>query len=545
MAIVTPNSQFIMCKSPLARGYLHTLTFGSKTEQLNYFTSLPSRYLAKSDWSYIRKNGFVRANIVADQLYQYNYCLYQNKEYGDKWFYAFVTRIEYVNETCSYVYIETDIWQSWQFDIEWRNCYVEREHVSNDTVGNHTVPEPVSFSSDYYDFIQVSMSGTDELSGDVCYGIASSVTLATGAKDAVRNIVSGCPQACYLYGFKDYTSFNNAINKFYSDATVYGDDPIVYTFTYPAEYHNGLNPESDGKLGYTATPVMRTWTRTKSSITNTITATYKNNKCATFPFLSFEVMLPTQTIDYRVESFTGDTIRFTGTLGVSANTTVGFTSNYEDENLKFELSDYPQAPFKSSLTGQWEANMLNLKLGTLLNIGSTALGTNSIPSSVSYGEPQELSPSSVYQQPTFDTSGSGMIANKVTNVAGSIYNGASAKINMEMQQQRQTPTANGYTNTWTTLVTKRNRPIFGYSYLKPEIMQTLDEFFTMYGYQVNRVKTPAHNNRPGFNYIKCSNAEMGGNMPQEDLDVINSTLNRGITLWHTTSGFMNYGINNK
>lgn len=546
MAIITPDSQFVLLSSPLSRGYLHTLTFPSKDAQHNYFAGLPSRYSDKDDWSYIRKDGVVRINLVLDDVVKYNYCMYKNTSYGNKWFYAFITDVVYKNEHCTDVYIATDEWQTWQFDIDWKQCYVEREHVSDDTVGKHTVPEPITFSDDYYEYTTITPGAeSPQLSGDICYGIASSVTLATGAKDAVRNIVSGCPQACYLYGFTSYTAFNNAINKFYSDATIYGDDPIVFTFTYPSEFSLALHPETDGKLGHTPDPLHIDISFSRSDIVGKVTSKVKNNKCATFPYMMLNTLLPTGTIDWRLESFKSNTIKFTGYLAVSANTTLAFIPNYEDENLKFEISEYPQAPFKSSLTGQWEANMLNLKVGTLLNLGQTAFGGNSIPSTVNYGSPEKVSPSVAYQQPHFDTGGAGVVANSLMSVGGTLMSGASSKINMEMQQQRQTPKAQGYSNTWSTLVSKRNRVIFGYSKLKDEILTVLDDYFTMYGYQVNRVKVPAHNNRPGWNYIKCANANMTGTIPQSALDAINMSLNRGITLWHTTSGFMDYSGNNK
>ena len=41
----------------------------------------------------------------------------------------------------SYVEIETDVWQSWMFDITFKNSFIEREHVNDDTFGLHTVPE--------------------------------------------------------------------------------------------------------------------------------------------------------------------------------------------------------------------------------------------------------------------------------------------------------------------------------------------------------------------------------------------------------------------
>ena len=49
--------------------------------------------------------------------------------------------MEYVNENCTDIFIETDVMQTWLYNIVWNRCFVEREHVNDDTIGNHTVPE--------------------------------------------------------------------------------------------------------------------------------------------------------------------------------------------------------------------------------------------------------------------------------------------------------------------------------------------------------------------------------------------------------------------
>ena len=61
--------------------------------------------------------------------------MYQNESYSDKWFYAFITKMEYVNNGMTRIEIITDVWQTWQFDIEFKESFIEREmiNVSDDT----------------------------------------------------------------------------------------------------------------------------------------------------------------------------------------------------------------------------------------------------------------------------------------------------------------------------------------------------------------------------------------------------------------------------
>ena len=65
--------------------------------------------------------------------------------------------MEYVNDNMTDIYIKLDVFQTYQFDFYYYNSYVEREHVNNDTAGNHTVPEGLETGEyyvntyDYYD----------------------------------------------------------------------------------------------------------------------------------------------------------------------------------------------------------------------------------------------------------------------------------------------------------------------------------------------------------------------------------------------------------
>ena len=59
--------------------------------------------------------------------------------------------IEYVNNVTADVYYEIDSIQSWLKDITFSMCFVEREHMSDDTIGKHTVPEQVEIGSYVFD----------------------------------------------------------------------------------------------------------------------------------------------------------------------------------------------------------------------------------------------------------------------------------------------------------------------------------------------------------------------------------------------------------
>lgn len=60
----------------------------------------------------------------------YNYVMYQNSNYSDKWFYAFIVNMRYENDSTTYITIATDVWQTWQFDLTFKPSFVEREMIN-------------------------------------------------------------------------------------------------------------------------------------------------------------------------------------------------------------------------------------------------------------------------------------------------------------------------------------------------------------------------------------------------------------------------------
>lgn len=125
--IVAPNTTLRLLKCPLTIDNKNQLTFINQTSQYNYFNSLP--HIEIDNCTYQRKDNVIKYPGKFDDLIYYNYVMYKNINHGNKWFYAFITNIEYVNENMTNVYITTDVWQTWQFDIIFKKSFVEREMI--------------------------------------------------------------------------------------------------------------------------------------------------------------------------------------------------------------------------------------------------------------------------------------------------------------------------------------------------------------------------------------------------------------------------------
>ena len=77
-------------------------------------------------------------------------------------------------------------------------------------------------------------------------------------------------------------------------------------------------------------------------------------------------------------------------------------------------------------------------------------------------------------------------------------------------------------------------------------MQIIDDYFSRYGYQINRVKLPNITGRTYWNYIEIgSNEEIGnGSVPANFMSTINNACKKGVTIWHNHANVGNFSLNN-
>ena len=108
--VIQPQTVFEVLKDvPLTSTYQHTILFDSLTDQDTYFNSKVKKRF--TDFTYVRQNKNVRLPIISDTIYECNYCRFKNVGYGDKWFYGFITSIQYVNNEVTEVGFTIDDFQ--------------------------------------------------------------------------------------------------------------------------------------------------------------------------------------------------------------------------------------------------------------------------------------------------------------------------------------------------------------------------------------------------------------------------------------------------
>ena len=143
MAYIQPHSNIYVLKDvPLNPSYDDTFTFKNKEEQYNYFINKVKFELV--NYSIVReRTNALRVEGDIGEYYDVNYLMFQNDNFSDKWFYAFIVDVQYINPNTTLIVFQLDVMQSWMFDYTILPSLVEREHVYDDSLYANLIPEGI------------------------------------------------------------------------------------------------------------------------------------------------------------------------------------------------------------------------------------------------------------------------------------------------------------------------------------------------------------------------------------------------------------------
>lgn len=77
-----------------------------------------------------------------------------------------------------------------------------------------------------------------------------------------------------------------------------------------------------------------------------------------------------------------------------------------------------------------------------------------------------------------------------------------------------------------------------------EYIRLIDNYFDKFGYAINNFKPINYNNRSNFDYIETSQILVDGDVPEDDMNVIKNIFNSGVRIWHNTTNFLNFNVDN-
>lgn len=547
---VTPSTNIKLLKCPLELDNKNQITFASKQAQFNYFNSLPNREI---DYvSYQRKDNYIAFPEHIDNLLDYNYVMYQNENYNDKWFYAYITNMEYENDGTTNIYITTDVFQTWQFDFTWKQSFVEREMiaVANDSVRANQVPENfetgdpvmvqqfrvpelaplnmIAYAGDEIKIEDVGTPTTWHSTGQSLNGIFSALAFI-GAKDEELTEI--------LLEFKQDTRQDNILSIFTVpilaapiciDNNITGQDYYCLAADYTApDYNFELTGIAETIDGYTP----------------------RNKKMLQYPY-RYIGFCPSSGAPktYKFEDFDdGFNPSFNIKSEINVNPQVCFIPKHH-RGRPMDIADfgtmtgYPTISWSKDFFNSWIAQnheSLNLEYQKEYfeyKNNRTEAGFNLVGNMISAISSGEYS----------KAFSGGYSSGKEIGLNEANHEFNQKQLVAQVKQAKILPDSGTLGNSANTMLGygASDTPFFVFN-IKRQFAERIDKFWDLYGYQTNQIKIPNTNNRPNWNYVKTEGANIVGTFNQEDLQTLKSIFDNGVTLWHNTATFLDYSQNNR
>lgn len=518
---VEPDSRIVLLtECPLDPHYRNTIYWKNKGEQSTYFLGLQKRSFYRQSYQSVTK-GVVRIGDRFDDIYDVNYMMFQNTHYGDKWWYAFVTKLEYVSDAMTNVYFEIDVMQTWFFDYSLQHCYIAREHTNTDPLFGNLLPEPVELG----EYTPVTYETVGPSAKYECCVVMQIVDTGESTTEGVlvNRVYNGCEY--WIFRFNDVSGINNKISQY-----VQKPDAIVAMFMCPIMAF-GYDSMNDIVLGGQA------WTDGQSVVAQWINVTmagltedskldgYKprNKKLLSYPYTYFGLDNGSGSsliLRYELSDYVNHLIqlRITGNMLQPVQLKVE-PVNYKNSGSNalhteyLTLQEYPMCSWSTDAYKAWVAqNSVPLQLQT------ASRAVNTITSVVS--NPVGAIGSA------FDMVTDLMSKNYTASIQADIVKGNATAGNVNCANNVQR--------------------FYGgqYSILYQQAAM-IDNFFDVYGYTVNRVDVPIRlNNRPYWKYTKTIGCAIKGSLPADDEQKICEIFDKGITFWRYPYYVGDYSLDN-
>lgn len=545
---VTPQTIVYLCHVPLEIDQKNQLDFASASAQYTYFYG--ARVKTYTSFTYQRKDNILRVPDEVDKLHNCNYVMYQNADFdATKWFYAFIESREYVNPNCTALKLKTDVWQTWYFEKTMKRSFVAREHVADDSLYHHILPEPITVGEYNYSLYAEKVYQTGRPSETInttwiycAYAIPPSGEdqirpgflnpLTQSYEDMTDKISIGhIKSSGYLFGSENITYFKDMVEQL-----VHDNYEIIYTITLPSSAANAFDAVKFGSGTFDPTIVynFKIYSDVYSDTnfgqfavtTNIIGShTVRNNKLNCYPYracvLTDDV---SQTIELKYElmgNTSGNVNRFTITYCIGSDPAItcypnGYNGKSKDLSKAVTLSSLPPVPYNINAYTQYIARHKS-QFETSLFSDALSVAGGAL---------------------------SGAMSGNGFALAGTMLNYMSGLAAYE-DMQRAPGTTRGVPSGTSKFTFSALRFRVYDKYPAADYLEELDNFFDFYGYNVSTVKVPQWNSRTYWNYVETKEVNIDGNIPQEDMQELKSIFNNGVTVWHNPQYWCDYSQDNR
>ena len=540
------NSQIILVKDiNIDKNYVNVLNY---TESQMLALCQANAVASANNYSFLRPTGTIFAGFTYSQCLQANYIAFQNPDYDNKWFFAWIDDVIYKSDKNSEIKFTIDAWSTW-FD-KWtpKTCFINRQHTNDDTIGANTIPENL----DVGEVIEESQTE------DASYGNEFGYWIAVASNWKIKDNSTGFEILESDKGtqFAGITVHNNTVfgtQLFFINIQNLTDFRNLYLLIARTNMDGHVQDiqnifivpdiaitvasltEHTAKMGddltfnfYTMSfnTDIEKFNTTIEKLHSYYDYTPKNNKCFVYPYNYLFVSNNQGSNNiYKYEDFTSQDCVFENQFSLA----VGCSGRIVPKNYKrmptnddeaLPLGKYPTCAWSSDAFTNWlTQNSVNLATNLAMVAGGIALSVATMGTAT---------PAVV----------GGLALSTAGNIAGTIgqFNQASLLPNISGGQ------ATG------DVVWSANRNLFTFRQMrvKTEYLRIIDDYFTRFGYAVKRLEMPNITGRQYWNYVEIGNSEeIGfGDVPSKYMEIINNACRRGVTIWHNHANVGNYSLNN-
>lgn len=491
---ITPNTIVKLYSGiPCDPTYQNVLYWDNVNQQNNFFANIVP-VATYTDFQFVDGTRELRIKRQMENCYNINYVAYQNHRYGNKWFYAFVRDMEYASPESTKLYLEQDIWATWQFDLTFNKSFVERECVSNDTIGLHTVPENLETGP----YVTTAQSGLD-FNYNMVTVYSTNPLDDSWQPSYPLGETPAAPLSIPIYN-KDYAlsdwqqivgDLENFVAGGKADAII-----SIVVRAHPSPRNPTTFPNLN--LNYTA----------------------RNNKLYTYPYVCAVAYSPGQVLELRYELWANKQFYFS-TDGGPNQRWIFMPMNYAGqtfgEDNQITISSTMPIPWISNYYQNWSAqnraqNIMGIAGGVVDVIGGAVAATNGA-----------------------EVAGVGAITSGFKQIGNTLATMYKAQIMPDVMHGT-------FENTTMNILNGYPAINFLCKAIRPEYAKIIDDYFSMYGYKVARVKDLEFHSRQNWNFVKTIGCNVIGECPAPIIDKVKQIFDNGVTLWHT--GNFDYGALN-
>lgn len=527
MALTTPNSTVKLLKGvKLDNTYQNTIYFANTSDQFNYFNSKVKHTL--TDYTYIRQNAGIRVELRPEQCFDCNYLMFQNTNFSPaKWFYAFITNVEYVDNGCCEISFELDVFQTWFVDGGSINYgYIERQHAMSDSKWEHKLPEPFPLGDTRY-------GGTEKADtfGEQWYIIKSpkGIDPGTGPKAGAYTSerVNGTMYGCHIYLAKNKSELKELIDACQSVA----DENVSSIQVIYSKFGEKLSLSTIKSVTNENYNTFYEWVTNfdHSDINGYVP---RNNKCFNYPYYCMYLSNQqgkTATYDFGLfENPNSITWNMYSDICDGASIIIHPVTQYKGTNR----NDYDMSCGSPPMV-QWSST----------NYHDYMLAQNQIKAQAVLGIFGTVT-EGIGGQGGKNTIKGGAISGAVSALGDAMQYSMNLSV-LEARQANTPPSVHNLTGNDNMIHNINGHfPYVMKRYMVLDMIKKLDMFFDVYGYQANIWGKPNISGRRYWNYVKMRSCSVACNAPVQDNAKICQCLNNGITFWQGGDNVGNYTLDN-